>query len=208
MDEKRVCVIDDEQIVLDSVKRILKSEHYSVDLFQESRKGLDAALGGNYDLVLTDIRMPEIGGMKILRDIKRQKPDLPVVIITGYSTVDGAVQAMKLGASEYIEKPFTPDLLLEKISAVFSKREPSADEETKLIHKETLLKVLERASTDYSFAGKLYYEGADALAEYDLTEHEKLAVLTGDVAWIESFTGPLSSSKRRWLDQRLSCEIW
>jgi DNA-binding NtrC family response regulator len=208
MDEKRVCVIDDEKIVLDSVERILKTEKYSVDRFQESRKGLDAALGGDYDLVLTDIRMPEIGGMKILRDIKRNKPNLPVVIITGYSTVDGAVQAMKLGASEYIEKPFTPDLLLEKVGAVFSKQEPSAEEQTKLVHKDTLLKVLERASADYSFAGKLFYEGADALSEYELTEHEKLAILTGDIAWIESFTGPLSSSKRRWLDQRLSCEIW
>ncbi|MFW6180359.1 MAG: response regulator, partial [Spirochaetota bacterium] len=106
----KVLVIDDEQIVLDSVSRILTGEGYQVDTAIRSREGLGLALSRDYDLVLTDIRMPEMGGMRILRDIKRSKPAVPVIIITGYATVQSAVQAMQLGAYNYIEKPFTPEV--------------------------------------------------------------------------------------------------
>jgi len=108
MNTTRTLVIDDEQIVLDSVTRILTEENYQVDTSLSGREGLAKALKGAYDLVLTDIRMPDIGGMRVLRDVKRAKPKLPVVIITGYATVRSAVQAMKLGAADYLEKPFLP----------------------------------------------------------------------------------------------------
>jgi hypothetical protein len=68
--------------------------------------------------------------------------------------------------------------------------------------------VLERAAHDSAFVGELFYKGANALEEYDLTGHEKLALLTGDIQWIESFVGKLSKDQRRWLEQRLSAEIW
>ena len=110
MKKLKVLAIDDEAIVLESVRRVLAD--FEVDLAQSSRQGLEWGMNRDYDLVLTDIRMPEIGGMRILRDIKRVKPSVPVVIFTGYATVQSAVQAMKLGAADYIEKPFTPDMLL------------------------------------------------------------------------------------------------
>jgi DNA-binding NtrC family response regulator len=109
MNTTRALVIDDEQIVLDSVSRILTEDTYEVDTSLSGREGLAKALEGDYDVVLTDIRMPDIGGMRVLRDVKRAKPALPVVIITGYATVRSAVQAMKLGAADYLEKPFTPE---------------------------------------------------------------------------------------------------
>ena len=161
-----------------------------------------------FDLVLTDIRMPEIGGMRVLREIKRAKPATPVIIITGYATVESAVQAMKLGAAEYIEKPFTPDLLLSKVNKALSVDRESVPEKQELIHKDQVLAVLERAAHDAAFVGELFYKGADALEEYELTKHEKLALLTGDIQWIESFVGKLTKDQRRWLEQRLSAEIW
>ena len=82
MENQKVLVIDDEQIVLDSIKKILSKARYEVDTAQKSRIGLKMALQNDYDIVLTDIRMPEIGGMRILRDIKRNKPLVPVIIIT------------------------------------------------------------------------------------------------------------------------------
>ncbi|UCG67513.1 MAG: response regulator, partial [Deltaproteobacteria bacterium] len=94
MERKKALVIDDEQIVLDSVSKILADENYEVDVSLSGRKGLESAIQKDYDVVLTDIRMPDIGGMRVLRDIKRAKPSLPVVIITGYATVRSAVQAM------------------------------------------------------------------------------------------------------------------
>jgi len=81
MEKNKALVIDDEQIVLDSVSKILTDEDYEVDVSLSGREGLNQAIEKDYDIVLTDIRMPDIGGMRVLRDVKRAKPSLPVVII-------------------------------------------------------------------------------------------------------------------------------
>jgi DNA-binding NtrC family response regulator len=208
MEKNKALVIDDEQIVLDSVSKILTDENYQVDVSLSGRKGLEGAIQGDYDIVLTDIRMPDIGGMRVLRDIKRAKPSLPVVIITGYATVRSAVQAMKLGAADYIEKPFTPDQLLKAVASALDVAATQVPEEQGLIHKQEILKVLENAATDPHFFTSLLEDAADALDEYDLTGPEKLALLTGDAEWIEGQIGPLTRSQRRWLDVRKSAEIW
>ena len=127
MHKKKALVIDDEKIVLDSVSKILISENFEVDVAVAGRQGLDCAVKKEYDIVLTDIRMPDIGGMRVLRDVKRAKPSLPVVMITGYATVKSAVLAIKLGASDYLEKPFTPEELLNAVSSAIKKGcQPSA----------------------------------------------------------------------------------
>lgn len=208
MKRKKVLVIDDESIVLDSVKKILTAEDFEVDPAQSSREGLERAMIRDYDLVLTDIRMPEIGGMRILRDIKRAKPALPVVIFTGYATVQSAVQAMKLGASDYIEKPFTPDILLTTVKKALEKATQEEPERQELVHKDEVIRVLERAAVDSEFVAGLFYYGADALQDYELTGPEKLAILTGDIQWIESQIGQLTPEQKRWLESRLGAEIW
>jgi len=208
MEKNKALVIDDEQIVLDSVSKILTDENYEVDVSLSGREGLNRAIQKEYDIVLTDIRMPDIGGMRVLRDVKRAKPSLPVVIITGYASVKSAVQAMKLGAADYIEKPFTPDQLLKAVDAALDMAATQAPEVQDLIHKEEMIKVLERAASDSEFFTNLLEYASDALDEYDLTGPEKLALLTGDVEWIEEEIGPLSRSQRRWLEVRRSAEIW
>ena len=197
MEKKQVLVIDDEQIVLDSVSQILIDENYEVDVSLSGREGLDWAIERPYDIILTDIRMPDIGGMRVLRDIKRVKSSLPVLIITGYATTKSAVQAMKLGAAEYIEKPFEPEQLLEAVARALGTA--AEDEEQGLIHKEEMAKVLERAESDDEFFANLLEAGADALDEYDLTKAEKLAMVTGDVSWIEDQVGRLTRPQRRML---------
>ena len=208
MEKNKALVIDDEQIVLDSVSKILTDENYQVDVSLSGRKGLEDAIRNDYDIVLTDIRMPDIGGMRVLRDLKRAKPSLPVVIITGYATIRSAVQAMKLGAADYIEKPFTPDQLLKAVASALDVATTQVPEEQRLIHREEMIKVLENAATDPHFFTSLLEDAADALDEYDLTGPEKLALLTGDAEWIEEQIGPLTRSQRRWLDVRKSAEIW
>jgi len=197
MEKKKVIVIDDEQIVLDSVGQILTDENYEVDVSLSGREGLDWAIERKYDIVLTDIRMPDIGGMRVLRDIKRVKPSLPVIIITGYATTKSAVQAMKLGAAEYIEKPFEPEELLDAVSRALGMIQEA--EEQALIHQEEMAKVLERAESDDDFFAHLLENGADALDEYDLNKAEKLAIVTGDVRWIEDQIGRLTRAQRRML---------
>ena len=208
MENKKALVIDDEQIVLDSVSRILTDENYQVDVSLSGREGLNQAIETEYDIVLTDIRMPDIGGMRVLRDVKRAKPSLPVLIITGYATVKSAVQAMKLGAADYLEKPFTPEQLLKSVASALDIAATQEPEIQELIHREEMIRVLERAASDSEFFTNLLEYATDALDEYELTGPEKLALLTGDVEWIEKEIGPLTRSQRHWLDLRRSAEIW
>jgi DNA-binding NtrC family response regulator len=208
MERPSALVIDDEQIVLDSVRRILEADGMAVDSSLSAREGLALALQRPYQLVLSDIRMPEMGGMRVLRDIKRARPALPVVIITGFATVASAVQAMKLGASDYVEKPFAPEDLLKAVRGALERAAVTEPESQSLVHCDEVLRVLERASTDAGFVAELLFAGADALEGYTLTGAEKLAILTGDIQWIESHAGALTPTQRRWLDQRLSAEIW
>ncbi len=204
----KVLVIDDEQVVLDSVRRILEGEGMAVDAMLSAREGVAAALGRPYDIVLSDIRMPEIGGMKVLRDIKRARPSLPVLLITGFATVSSAVQAMKLGAADYIEKPFTPDALTAAVRRALESSRDAAPEDQGMLHHDEVVRVLERAAADGQFVADLFYSGADALEGYELTGAEKLAILTGDIPWIERHVGALTATQKRWLEQRLSAEIW
>jgi DNA-binding NtrC family response regulator len=208
MERRKVLVIDDEQIVLDSVKKILTSENYDVEVTLSGKKGIKKAVKNPYDIVLTDIRMPDIGGLIVLRDIKREKPAMPVVIITGYGTIRSAVQAMKLGAADYIEKPFDPDVLIQSMSSAIKLGKIQEPEVQAIIHKEEMIKVLEMAATDDSFRHNLLNNGVDALDEYELTGPEKLAILTGDIRWIEEQIGPLAQNQKKWLEARLEAEVW
>ncbi len=205
---KKLLVIDDEQIVLDSIQKILSNESYILKVTTKSREGLEFALSEKFDLVLTDIKMPEIGGMRILRDIKRAKPETPVVILTGYATVQSAVGAMKLGASDYLEKPFLPEALLKTIKNVINKAASQEKEPQELINHDEVLRVLDKADKDNDFVANLFYYGSAALDEYNLTSAEKLAILTGDIKWLEDNIGELKPNHKRWLEQRLSAEIW
>ncbi len=208
MEKMKALVIDDEQIVLDSVSRILQEDNFKVDVSLSGLEGLKRAVEKPYDIVLTDLRMPDIGGMRVLRDIKRAKPALPVVMITGFGSVKTAVQAMKLGAAEYIQKPFSPEELTAAVQSALHLAASRPPAEQALIHKEEVLRVLDKAAIDPSLVSNMLCYGADALDEFNLTAAEKLAILTGDIHWIEQHAGALSAAQRRWLEQRLSAEIW
>ncbi|MBN2033921.1 MAG: response regulator [Deltaproteobacteria bacterium] len=198
MGKKKALVIDDERIVLESVKKILEGS-YDIEVTLSGKQGLEWAVQKDYDVVLTDIRMPEKGGMHVLRDIKRAKPMLPVMMMTGYASVNSAVQAMKLGAADYIEKPFAPDELIKAVDLAIEKSASRPPDEQALVHREGILRVLERAATDADFNKELAHHGADALDEYNLNNAEKLALLTGDIPWIEKSVGSLTEKQKGWI---------
>jgi DNA-binding NtrC family response regulator len=115
---KRILIIDDEPTIGNSCKRVLTREKFEVIYHQNGKSGLKEALTGEYDLILLDLLLPEIEGMEILRSIKSKGIPSEVIIITGYATVQTAVEAIQLGAADYISKPFSPDELIIHINKV------------------------------------------------------------------------------------------
>ncbi len=105
----RILVVDDEEIVCESCKRILEEEGYEVETALSGEEAFSKMKENPYDIVLTDLKMPGIDGMEVLKTIRRDYPSTIVIMITGFATVETAVESMKLGAFDYIPKPFTPD---------------------------------------------------------------------------------------------------
>ena len=108
---RKVLVVDDEPVVASSMRRSLNRRGFRVDEAFSGNDALNRILNEMYDLVLLDMRMPDSSGLELLPTIKRHRPKLPVVMVTGYASVDTAVEAIQRGASDYLAKPFTPDEL-------------------------------------------------------------------------------------------------
>lgn len=109
----RILAVDDEAVVLDSLRKILVLAGYSIDTVETGPEALGLIQNTDYDFVFTDLKMPEFDGLEVTKAVKHLRPDIDVIIITGYASVDSAVDAMKFGAMDYVEKPFTEDELVE-----------------------------------------------------------------------------------------------
>jgi len=110
-EQPRILVVDDEPGVCKSCQRILTREGWSVDTVLSAGEALDMLKHHSYDVIITDMIMPKMSGMDLLKEVKETVPEVSVIMITGYATVKTAVMAMKLGAFDYIPKPFTPEEL-------------------------------------------------------------------------------------------------
>jgi DNA-binding NtrC family response regulator len=123
-----VLVVDDEAILCQSVEKILKRKGHKVDAATSVADALRSLDSGNkYDLIVADLMMPQAGGMELLSAVQAGWPDLPVLIITGFSSIASAVETTKLGAAGYLPKPFTPDELEKAVAAVFFRNPRKAD---------------------------------------------------------------------------------
>ena len=107
----RILVVDDEEIVLKSCLRILGNGDYEVEAVQDGWEALRRIDERDYDVLILDIMMPKIDGMEVLQRVKESHPDVDVIMVTGHSQIDTAVRSMKLGAFDYLPKPFDPDEL-------------------------------------------------------------------------------------------------
>ena len=111
-----ILVIDDEAIVRVSCKRTLEPMGYVVDTANDGIEGLRMLGEKSYDLVLTDLKMPNMDGMEVAANIHSRWPEMKVILITGYSTIDTAERAEQFGLYHYMEKPYTPDDLIKVVS--------------------------------------------------------------------------------------------
>jgi DNA-binding response OmpR family regulator len=106
-----VLVVDDEPVVCNSVRRILSKQSCAVEEAFDVDVALHKMKLHKYDLVILDLKLPKRSGIEVLRSIKEQYPDVPVVMVSGYASIESAVEATKLGALDFIPKPFTPEEL-------------------------------------------------------------------------------------------------
>jgi DNA-binding NtrC family response regulator len=125
MAKPKILIIDDEAIVRISCKKCLLPEGYDVDSAENGIEGLRLVESNAYDLILTDLKMPDMDGIEFLAKIKETHPNARVIMITGYSTTEHAEQAMRSGAYNYIEKPFTPETLVKAVKDALSDTEKS-----------------------------------------------------------------------------------
>ena len=111
MEDIRVLIIDDEKVIREGVQRALSGRGYSVDKAENGEMGIEMIRDNGYQIVLLDLMMPGIDGFGVLDWIKENRPEIEVVVITGFATVSKAVTAMKQGAFDFVGKPFTPDYI-------------------------------------------------------------------------------------------------
>ncbi len=139
--KRRLLIVDDEEIVVRSCLRILSKDQYEIDVARDGLEALVKVAEKDYDMLILDIMMPKMDGIEVLQRIKETHPDIDVIMITGLNEIDTAVKAMKLGAFDYLPKPFDPEEFELVVDRAFERR--------KLLQENVNLK--NEVSAKYSF---------------------------------------------------------
>jgi CheY-like chemotaxis protein/glycine cleavage system H lipoate-binding protein len=134
----RILAVDDEKIILDSLRKMLVLGGYSIDTVESGSEALGLVSKRDYDFVFTDLKMPGMDGVEVTKAVRHLRPDIDVVVITGYGTIETAVETVQYGAMDYVEKPFTEDELLAFVRTALIKRQ--ARQEKQVRHKVRLVK--------------------------------------------------------------------
>ncbi|MFC1719644.1 response regulator [Pseudomonadota bacterium] len=125
----RILAVDDEEIILDSFRKILVLAGYSIDTVESGAEALGLIRKNDYDFVFTDLKMPEMDGVEVTKAVRHLRPDIDVIVITGYASIESAVETVKFGAMDYVEKPFTEDELLEFVKTAVIKRQAKLEQQ-------------------------------------------------------------------------------
>jgi len=112
---KQILIVDDEANVRVVFSDVLRRESYIVKVAKDGPEAIKAVDEETFDLALVDLRMPRMDGIEVLENIKKRKPQIPVIIYTGYGSITTAVEAMRKGAADYLNKPFSPEDLKSSI---------------------------------------------------------------------------------------------
>ena len=111
MSKKRILIVDDDHKVRATISKILKTKGYQTDEASSGKEAIEKALSNDFDIVLLDLMMPTVSGMDVLVELRKSKPKTKEIMMTGFATVNNAVEAIKKGASDYISKPFKAEEL-------------------------------------------------------------------------------------------------
>ena len=210
-----VLLMEDESSVARGLAMVMREEGYDVDVVDTGKGALDKFTTREFDLLVADLRLPDMDGMDVIQRVRAKRPKTNVVVITGYPSVSSAVQAVKLGASEYLRKPFTEDEFKAAVRGALEEREKRSMEELivetqkeRLIQKEEVTRVLERAYQDQEFWLELMEKGSEALKDYRLSLKAKAAIISGDLGWIRKNIGDLNEEQLLYIYRRLEREAW
>ena len=127
MNERSILVVDDELLIRDLLYDFFNSQGWKIKVAENGEKALEILESGNVDLLLTDLKMPDMDGMTLTRNAKNVYPDLPVVVMTGYPSVDTAVDAIRAKVADYIIKPFNINQLYKIVQSHLSDKEDLQD---------------------------------------------------------------------------------
>lgn len=127
----KILCVDDEEVILSSFRKILVLDGYSVDTVETGQEALGMIQRHHYDFLFTDLKMPLMDGVEVTKSVKHLRPDIDVIIITGYASVETAVETMKYGAMDYVQKPFTEDELLAFVKKTLIKRQDKIQKQLK-----------------------------------------------------------------------------
>jgi DNA-binding NtrC family response regulator len=212
-----ILVMDDELSVAKGLEMVLTEEGYEVDLAMTGHDALETFGKKEFDLLVADLRLPDIDGLEVIRAVRERRPQTGVVVITGYASVDSAVESMRLGAFDYLSKPFTEDQIKISIGeALREKHKEQAEkslaraesEEEKLIQRREVVRVLNRTAEDADFWSELMFNGSDALVGYKLSDEAKAAIASGDLRWLNREVGELTQKQLKFIYKRLEREAW
>lgn len=164
----RLLVIEDEMILAKSLKRSLETESYAVDTALTGHEGYEMAFGEEYDLIILDLGLPGINGLKILEELRTEAISTPVIILTARDTTQDKVRGLKLGADDYLVKPFEFEELLARIQALLRRPKVVLDSQLKVgnLTLNTQSKIVERMGREIILTAKEF-----ALLEY-LMRHQ------------------------------------
>lgn len=209
----RILLMEDEINLAKGLKMVLGQKGYWVELAPSGRRALRHLEERAFDLLVADLKLPDIDGLEVIRNLHDRSPETGVIVITGYPSVESAVDAMKLGARDYLAKPFTEEEFLSAVQkALVAGMERLGDLEPRdqenLIQRREVIRVLERAIRESDFWVALLEDGSYALKDYRLSWEAKAAILAGDLNWLRENVGELSREQLRWVWARLEVERW
>ncbi len=212
-----ILVMEDDLSVAKGLEMVLSEEGYTVNLAGTGELALEAFKQKRFDLLVADLRLPDIDGMEVIKQVKEAKPETEVIVITGYGTTATAVEAMKLGVHDFLPKPFTEDQIKAAIDEALKEHvakpvetvvKKAETEEEKLIQRREVLGVLSRTAEDMDFWSELMENGSVALADYQLSNEAKAAIASGDLKWINENAGELTQKQLMFIYKRLEREAW
>jgi DNA-binding NtrC family response regulator len=214
---RHILIMEDESSVAHGLELILTEEGYVVDVAMTGRAALDAFDSKGCDLLVADLRLPDIDGLEVIRQVKTRRPDTEIIVITGYASVASAVDAFRAGIHEYLSKPFSDDQILTAVEHALKekKEKPAArtsvdfeSEEGRLIQKREVIRVLNRTAEDEEFSHDLLDKGSAALEDYQLSAEAKAAIISGDLNWINDHVGELTQKQLMFVYRQLEREAW